>query len=267
VFKLLLLSFAGYGFICGYMFLKQDSLVFPTQEVFYEDPGPIENTQQEELALSMADGTVLKGTAYESTAPTEDLVISFAGNAQNAINFNAVLSRPFAGQFNSVGINYRGYWQSEGSPSEKKIYADALEIYDQMVEKYNPKRVFVFSMSLGTGVATYLSKHREVDGILLVTPFDSILNLAQAEYPYLPVKYILRHHFNSLLHLQDNTTPVAVIAGGNDPIIPPVHLGRLKQAVPNLVFAHTIPDGRHGSIVDHKEFNALLKQAFRAFSS
>src|SRR5690606_40801686 len=82
---------------------------------------------------------------------------------------------------NVVVFHYRGYGPSTGRPSEAAVLADALMIYDFMVERLEPARVYAIGISLGSAVAAYLSQQRRLAGVLLVTPFDSVEAIRSGE--------------------------------------------------------------------------------------
>jgi pimeloyl-ACP methyl ester carboxylesterase len=74
--------------------------------------------------------------------------------------------------------------------------------------------------SLGSGVAVHVAAHREVRGVILITPFDSLLNVARHHYPFLPVKLLLRHPFDSAALAPKVKMPALVLIGRQDDIIP-----------------------------------------------
>jgi len=96
-------------------------------------------------------------------------------------------------------VNYRGYGASEGSPSERALFADALLVLDALRERpdVDPARVALVGRSLGSGVATYVAANRPVAGVALVSPYDSVTALARRQFPWLPIELLLRHPFDS----------------------------------------------------------------------
>ena len=78
-------------------------------------------------------------------------------------------------------------------------------------------------------MAVYVAAHREVQGIILVTPFDSLLNVARHHYPVFPVKFLLKHPFDSAALAPQITTPALVIMGDQDNIIPNKFSSRLAR--------------------------------------
>ena len=84
--------------------------------------------------------------------------------------------------------------------------------------------------SLGSGVAVYVASQRRVRGVILVTPFDSLLNVARHHYPILPVGLLLRHSFDSIGMAPAIPTPALFLVAARDEVIPPEFAVRLAQA-------------------------------------
>jgi pimeloyl-ACP methyl ester carboxylesterase len=127
-------------------------------------------------------------------------------------------------------VSYRGYGGSEGAPSETTITADALRWYDYAVKELGATQVIAFGRSLGSGAAVYLASQRNIRAVVLVTPYDSMIEVAKEHYPYLPVRLMLRHPFESIAHAPKLGMPLLCIAAGRDQIIPPVRSKRLFDA-------------------------------------
>jgi len=89
------------------------------------------------------------------------------------------------------------------------------------------KHIFVSGRSLGTGIATYLAAHREVSKLVLITPFDSIVNVAQQHYPIYPVFLMLKDKYDSLKSARDIKAKTLILVAKNDTIIPLSNTQRL----------------------------------------
>src|SRR5207245_8215813 len=94
-------------------------------------------------------------------------------------------------------IDYRGYGSSEGSPSEAALTSDGLAWYDYATSELKADKVFLFGRSLGSGVAVQLAAERPLAGVILVAPFDSLVEVVRYHYPYLPVDWMLKHRIDS----------------------------------------------------------------------
>jgi len=127
-------------------------------------------------------------------------------------------------------VDYRGYGSSEGAPSEAALVSDALAWHDDAVAELHPAQVYAFGRSLGSGVAVQLAAQRRLDGVVLVTPFDSLVKVASHHYPYLPARLLLRTRFDSLSLAPAMTSPLLCIAATQDEVIPIEHARRLYDA-------------------------------------
>jgi pimeloyl-ACP methyl ester carboxylesterase len=127
-------------------------------------------------------------------------------------------------------VDYRGYGSSEGAPSENTLVQDALQWYTLAKEKLGAQKILLFGRSLGSGVAVQIAARHAVDGVITVAPFDSLTALAQHYYPSLPVKWMLKHPFDSASHASSIAAPLLCLVAGRDEVIPIVHSKRLFDA-------------------------------------
>ena len=160
-----------------------------------------------------------------------------------------------------AGFHYRGYRPSGGRPSAKAVLADALEIFDMLQAQRPAKRIVAIGFSIGTPVAAYLARHRVLDGLILVTPFDSLVELARDHFRWLPVRALLRHRMSTLDFLKDVSTPTAIIVAGHDSVVPARRTEPLRRAIPNLVFDRVIPEAEHNDLYELPVFWGALGEA------
>jgi hypothetical protein len=217
----------------------------------------------ERLELATPGGDVLRGMLFRASPGSTDLVIGFGGNTQDA----EVLGQDLAARLphaDLVVFHYRGYGPSTGRPSEAAVYADALAIYDAMALRLRPARTFAVGISLGSSVASYLSKHRLLAGMVLVTPFDSIAAIAKEQYFWVPVGLLLHQRFESVEHMGANQTPVAMIAAEDDRVVRPQRTAALRKQIANLVFDRTLAGASHATINNLPAYGITFKEAFEA---
>lgn len=208
-------------------FLLQERLIFmpqPLSDAERQDIGQRFPKGQNVFAQA-ADGTKLHAWHLPGP-PGAPLVFYFGGNAEEV---SWMLGEANAAP--GVGwllVDYRGYGSSEGSPSEAALVADALLWYD----RFSPqaKKIYVFGSSLGSGVAVRLAAERKVDAVILVTPFDSLVEVGKRHYPYLPVSLLLKHRFDSISYAPKMTAPLLCMVAMRDSIIPAEHAKLLYDA-------------------------------------
>ena len=128
-------------------------------------------------------------------------------------------------------VNYRGYGQSGGKPTESGLVSDAIELYDwaRAHDGIDPQRIALHGRSLGSGVAVQLAASRPVRCVILTTPFSSALDVAREVYPWLPVAVLMRHPFESARRAPSIHVPALFLTGGADTLIPKRHAERLAS--------------------------------------
>jgi pimeloyl-ACP methyl ester carboxylesterase len=159
----------------------------------------------------------------------DPLVLYFGGNAEDVswMLEEALERAPGTGW---LLTSYRGYGASEGEPSETALLADGLRWYDYAVRELKPRKLLVFGRSLGSGVAVPVAAEREVAGVILSTPFDSMVQVAKHHYPWLPVSLMLKHKFDSMSRAPQIHAPLLCLAAERDELVPPEHARRLYDA-------------------------------------
>ncbi|WP_191059995.1 alpha/beta hydrolase [Geminicoccus harenae] len=262
----LALILALYLAIVGSLYLAQDGLLFPhgaTRRGMLPLP---EGTVRHELVT--ADGHRLVGHSLRRNG-SRDIALLFTGNAWNAEDC-LIFTTERLPDVHLLAFHYRGYAPSEGTPSEAGLVADALLLRAQAARLLGleataePPRMFAIGYSIGSGVAAQLAGQGQVDGAILVTPFDSIEAIARQRYFFAPVGLLLRHPFRSDLALAGRHVPVAVIAAGRDHIVPPARTAALVAQLARPVLVATVPQADHVSLYDLPEFDQLLDRALRA---
>jgi pimeloyl-ACP methyl ester carboxylesterase len=200
-----------------FLFIFQEKMLFIAPDIHLKN----KKTYEEHAISFERNGIVLRGWFVNKGVSKEGpLVVYYGGNGEELSGSLYLKDRlPKASM---LFVNYRGYGESEGSPSEKEIFADALHVLDQITEKnkIDYSNVIVYGRSLGSGVAVHVAHHRPVRSVVLITPYDSIANVAQDRYPIFPISWIIRHPFHSKdLAFKINKPMLMVVAKG-DSIIP-----------------------------------------------
>ena len=217
----------------------------------------------ERLEISVASGQRLVGVhlrAREESSDRASLVLGFGGNAWNA-NDLALLLRATFPDHDVVAFHYRGYAPSTGSPSARAILADALAVHDHVVARLAPERVVAVGLSIGAGPAAHLAARRPVDGLVLVTPFDTLKALARDHYPWLPVGLLLRHRMDVAGDVGSVSAPVAVISAAEDTVVPPERTAAVRSSTRDLVADRVIAGAGHNDIYDRDAYRRAMRHA------
>ncbi len=260
----LLLPAGLYLLILATLFFAQTAMLFPAGQV--GRPGPMPDGA-ERLTVSAASGERLHGIHIPAAMPSDErlLVIGFGGNAWNAEAMAAYLHDLYP-QADIVAFHYRGYRPSEGTPGAAALLADAPLVLDAARERIRPARTVAIGFSVGSGVAASLAAQRDLDGLILVTPFDSLGSVAAGHYPWLPVRALLMHRMEPAADLAETQVPVALLAGARDTLIPPARTDALRRAIPNLAFQRTLAGADHNDIYDSAEFRVAMREALERIS-
>jgi pimeloyl-ACP methyl ester carboxylesterase len=244
------------------MFEFQTQLIFPLDAVPAAGPLP---PGAETLSIRTPDGQTLQGVHIppDEAGAVHTLVLGFGGNAWNGQDVAEYLHELYQ-ELDVIAFHYRGYAPSTGEPSGEALIADAPLVYDAAVERVKPARVIAVGFSIGTGVAAQLSAKRKIDGLILVTPFDSLKALAQSMYPWLPIGPFFSHEIDAAGPLANSSVPVAIIAGEEDEIVPAERTDALRNTGANLVFDRTISRAGHNDIYARSAFQEAMRQALEA---
>jgi uncharacterized protein len=237
--------------------LTQTSVLFPRWAV---GPGPDLPAGAERLEIARPGGVVLVGHRLRPALPDPEapLVLGFGGNAWSGAAVALFLAQVLP-DHEVVAFDFRGYAPSTGRPSAAALAGDAVAIHDHL----GADRVVAVGFSLGAGPAAHLAAERPLSGVVLVTAFDSLAELARGHYPWAPVRLLLRHRMEPAADLARAGVPVALITAGHDTIIPARRTAALRAALPNLAFDATIPAG-HNDIYTHPDFAEALRAALAA---
>ena len=241
------------------MFEFQSHLIFPVHAVPVAGPLP---PGAERLSARTPDGNRLAGILIPPDEPDagRTLILGFGGNAWNGQDVAEYLHELYP-DHNVAAFHYRGYPPSTGSPSAEALIADAPLVYDAAVGTAKPTRVIVVGFSIGTGVAAQLSANRRLDGLILVTPFDSLKGVAQSMYPWLPIGPLFAHEIDAAGPIRNSRVPVAIIAAEHDQIVPADRTAALRKVVPDLVYDRTIMRAGHNDIYARSDFQESMREA------
>jgi hypothetical protein len=244
------------------MFEFQSHLIFPVHAVPPAGPLP---PGAELLSLRTSDGHELAGIHIRADEPSRErtLILGFGGNGWNGQDVAEYLHQLLP-ECEVVAFHYRGYAPSTGSPSAEALRADAPLIHDLAVDRLKPARVIAVGFSIGSGLAACLAAERKLDGLILVTPFDSLKAVAEAMFPWLPIGRFFEHEIDAATALERVRAPVAIVAAERDEIIPPARTDALRPRVPHLVFDRTITHAGHNDIYARSDFQASMRAALEA---
>lgn len=238
-----------YGAACLALFLLQRSLIYyPPATAAYPAPS---------TSVLEVEGATVK--VSERPLAGERALIYLGGNAEDVTASLPLLDQAYPERALYL-LHYRGYTGSSGSPSEKALVADALALFDRVAREH--KDIVVLGRSLGTGVAVQLASQRPVSRLVLITPFVSLQDLAARQFPYFPVRWLLRDRYASNQYAPRVTAPTLILAARHDEIIPAQSAELLLSRFPKGVATMRVLEGvGHNSISDSADYIPALQWA------
>jgi len=223
--------------LCGLMYARQRDLVYCPHETRVL-------AAQTDFAL-VHEGLTLRG--WVVNPGRRNALIYFGGNAE-PVQVNRERFARWFPQHTVYLMAYRGFGASEGEPTEAGITSDALALFD-CVRKLHPRTgIDVVGRSLGSGVAAHVAAHRPVRRLALVTPYDTLVDVGQAHYRWLPVHLLARERYDSVSNLSRYAGPVLVVRAGLDTVIPSANTQRLINSLPRPPKVLELRKADHSSI-------------------
>jgi len=209
----------AYFIIILFVYFYQRNLLYHPSENNYLNDKITFN--YEEIFIETDKKIKLKSWFIKKDLNKFKTILIFHGNAGNLFNRVYKLNELNKLDVNILLISWRGFSGNKGKPSEKNLYHDAEEAVKWLNNRGAiSKNIILYGESLGTGVATELGTSNAFGGIILESPFTSITNAAKIYYPYLPVNIILKDRYDSIGKIKNITTPILIMHGKKDNIVP-----------------------------------------------
>jgi pimeloyl-ACP methyl ester carboxylesterase len=235
-------------------------LLFAKQRSFLYFPTALSEPRGATVVFVESEGERLR--ILNRPADSTNAIILFGGNAEDVTDYLDSFAAAVPKE-NLFLVNYRGYGGSTGTPSEAGLLVDAVAVYDHVHASF--PNVSVVGRSLGTGVAIYLASVRRVDKLILITPYDSIGNVAKKHFPIFPVDLLLEDKFDSSSRVKDVTAKTLVLIAENDRTIPRENTDALVRLFPaGQIVVKTLPGTTHTSITLGNEYAELISQFLAA---
>ena len=256
LFNLLVLGAMAYAGLCALLYVRQES------SIFY--PGPNDAQLRRDLEPGRVEisteGATLEGWWVENRdAPNDIAILYFGGNAEDVLYTASTVSKFNARRM--LVTNYRGYGGSTGKPGQEALYKDGLATYEHALSKgVRADQIVVMGRSLGSGVASMLAGSRRVRAAILITPFDSMAEVAAGHYPYIPVRLLLRHPFPSTEWARKAQAPALLLAADRDTIIPRSHAKRLAEAWGGDTHVQVLPNTGHNDIEQNPDYYRFINE-------
>lgn len=222
--KLLAGGLVAYGVVVLLAWYFQERIAFPAPRQFLPDPAQRGLADARLVEVETSDGVKLRGwyvpprPAPPATAPG---LVWFPGNAETVASLAPLIRELRPPGVGMLILDYRGYGESSGKPSETGLYRDAEAAWGWLAAQpeIDRSRIAVYGRSLGAALALHVAVTRRVRAVVLHAPFTSARELADRHYWYLP-RRILRLELDNLDRARRLRAPLLVIHGTADGIVP-----------------------------------------------
>jgi len=219
--RVFIIFLLGYLALVLLMWLFQARLLYqPMGRTLVGNPSDI-GLEWQDVHLTTADDVRLHAW-WIPARESRGVLLFFHGNAGNISHRSYSID-----QFNRLGlsvliVDYRGYGQSEGRPTERGTALDARAAWHWLTDEQgvDPDNTVIFGRSLGAAVAAELATEVQPGGVILESPFRSVPDLGQRLYPFLPVRWLSRLQYPVIEYVQEIRSPMLVIHSRDDEIIP-----------------------------------------------
>ena len=216
----------------------------------------------EELMLSTPDGENINGLLFRS-ARSKGVILYFHGNAGNLSDWGIIADQFLPLHYDLFIIDYRSFGKSSGRITEENLYQDALLSYKFLLKRgYATKDIVIYGRSIGTGVASWLATKVDHKALVLESPFNNMASLAKHYFPFFSPDFLLRFRFPTSRHIAQVKTPVYILHGAQDEVIPFELARKLKDENPELTF-YTFEHGGHNNLSAQEGFESAIKSILK----
>ena len=241
---------ALYLIACGLLYAFQRTVLYhPSRRAAEAD---------ERSIFIESGGEKIRVIVARSSTSNGSAIIYFGGNGESVADTSVSLAREFSDR-DIYCMDYRGFGGSSGKPTEAGIFEDALAIYDLVQRGHS--EVAVIGRSLGSGVGVYVASQRPVAKLVLITPYDSIENIAAERFPIFPVRQMLEDKYDSASRAIDVHAKVLVFLAEDDRVIPLANSQNLIHYLLDRIVKTEIPPGTdHNSIITNEKMFASIRE-------
>ncbi len=214
----LFFSLISYLCILLYMYIFQRTFMYHPN-IKNTDPTSIQFNYEEVFIQSNKE--IQLRSWFSSSSNNKKTILFFHGNAGELHARVYKLNKFSEMNLNFLIISWRGFSGNNGKPTEKGLYQDANKAVEWLQQKgINKKDIILYGESLGTGIAVELGSKDKYGGIILESPYTSMVDMGKRFYPFLPISLLQRDRYNSQKKIKKIKSPILVLHGKADTLVP-----------------------------------------------
>jgi len=243
------------------LFFFQGNLLYhPSVNNYTKDQETKEPSGIEKVRITTKDKIDLIGWFYNKNIENSKIILFFHGNAGSLENRTYKLNHFKDLNLNFLIIAWRGFNGNSGKPNEIGLYEDAASAIRWLKKKgIEEKNIVLYGESLGTGVAVEIAQNKNYAGVILESPFTSMVNMGKKYYPFFPVSLLLKDKFESYKKINNIFVPVLIMHGTVDKIVPYDMGKKMYELANEPKFFYSQEYGDHMIEYDEKLLSALKK--------
>jgi len=228
---ILLFFLLSYFFIVILVYTFQRNLLYhPSENNYYGDDLLV---SVERVKIKTQDNIELLSWYHNKDINNYKTILFFHGNAGSLENRIHKINHFKNMNVNFLLVAWRGFSGNKGQPTEEGLYEDARSAVSWLKSKgVLEKNIVLYGESLGTGVATEIAQDNNFAGIILESPFTSMIEAGKNVYPYLPVKLLLKDKYESYKKIKKIKIPILIMHGEVDNIVP-FYMGKKMYELAN----------------------------------
>ena len=218
LFLVILVSLVYFFVSLGLYIFQRDLLYHPTENNYDGDKLTV-NIQ--EVKIVTDDNIDLLAWYHNKDINKFKTILFLHGNAGSLENRIHKINHFEDMNINFLLLSWRGFSGNKGKPTEKGLYQDARSAVKWLVKQgVIEENIIIYGESLGTGITTEIAQNKNFAGIILETPFTSMVAAGKSKYPIFPIKLLLKDKYESDKKIKNIKSPVLIMHGEEDQIVP-----------------------------------------------
>jgi len=208
-----------YSIILTFTYIFQRNLLYNPTENNYSGDRLLFSVDK--VKIKTRDNIELASWYHNKNINKFKTILFLHGNAGSLENRIHKINHFYDMNVNFLIIAWRGFSGNQGHPTERGLYEDAKSAVRWLRSQgILEKNIILYGESLGTGVAIEIAQNKKFAGIILESPFTSMIAVGKDKYPFLPVKLLLKDKYENNKKIKNIKIPILIMHGKIDKIVP-----------------------------------------------